>query len=132
MMHIAAVVSASAGSRVRPWRGRGKKKTKTAADKERLTVSLGIASGRRRSAANVLAVLAVLLRIRSSLCSIDLRLVKHDGRLALELLSHDLNCRLRCLGMTVGCLVDELIEGSNNLNAAVSRKVAKYGLVVED
>jgi hypothetical protein len=43
-----------------------------------------------------------------------------------------LNCRLRCLGMTVGCLVDELIEGSNNLNAAVSRKVAKYGLVVED
>ena len=26
----------------------------------------------------------------------------------------------------------ELIEGSNNLNAAVSRKVAKYGLVVED
>jgi hypothetical protein len=32
--------------------------------------------------------------------------------------------------MPVGCLVDELIDGSNNLNAAVSRKVAKYGLVV--
>jgi hypothetical protein len=43
----------------------------------------------------VLAVLAVLLRIGSSLCGIDLRLVEHDGRLALGLLSHDLNCRLR-------------------------------------
>jgi hypothetical protein len=75
--------------------GQREKKTKTAAVKERLTVSLGIATGRRRSAANVLAVLAVLLRIGSSLCGIDLRLVEHDGRLALGLLSHDLNCRLR-------------------------------------
>jgi hypothetical protein len=71
--------------------------TVTAADKGRLTVSLGIATGRRRSAANVLAILAILLRIGSSLCSVDLRLVEHDGRLALELLSHDLNCKMRWL-----------------------------------
>jgi hypothetical protein len=76
----------------------GKKSvTVTAADKGRLTVSLGIATGRRRSAANVLAILAILLRIGSSLCSVDLRLVEHDGRLALELLSHDLNCKMRWL-----------------------------------
>jgi hypothetical protein len=77
--------------------GQMEKKSATAADKERLTVSLGIATGRRRSAANVLAVLAVLLRIGYSLCSVDLRLVEHDGRLALELLSHGLNCKTRWL-----------------------------------
>jgi hypothetical protein len=37
------------------------------------------------------------LRIGSSLCSVDLRLVEHDGRLALELLSHGLNCKTRWL-----------------------------------
>jgi len=36
----------------------------------------------------VLAVLAVLYSHGSSLCSINLRLVEHDGRLALDLLSH--------------------------------------------
>ena len=93
-----AVVSA-AGSRVRPWRGRERegKKDCDSGRTGRLTVSLGIATGRRRSAANVLAILAVLLRIGSSLCSIDLRLVEHDGRLALELLSHGLNCKTRWL-----------------------------------
>jgi hypothetical protein len=92
MMLVHTVVSA--GSRVRPWRGRGKKDK---ADKERLTVSLGIAAGRLRPAANVLAVLAVLLHVGSSLCGIDLRLVEHDSGLALELLSHGLDCGMRWL-----------------------------------
>jgi hypothetical protein len=92
MMLVHTVVSA--GGRVRPWRGRGKKDK---ADKERLTVSLGIAAGRLRPAANVLAVLAVLLRVGSSLCGIDLRLVEHDSGLALELLSHGLDCEMRWL-----------------------------------
>lgn len=62
----------------------------TKADKrQRLTVSLRIATGRRRSAANVLAV---LLRVGSSLCSIDLRLVEHDCSLALDLIGHDPSC----------------------------------------
>jgi hypothetical protein len=95
MMLVHTVVSA--GGRVRPWRGRGKKDK---ADKERLTVSLGIAAGRLRPAANVLAVLAVLavlLHVGSSLCGIDLRLVEHDSGLALELLSHGLDCEMRWL-----------------------------------
>ena len=94
MMLMHTVVSA--GSRVRPWRGRGKKK-KSAADKGRLTVSLRITTGRRRSAANVLAVLAILLCVGGSLSGIDLRLVEHDGSLALELLSHALDCEMRWL-----------------------------------
>jgi hypothetical protein len=60
-------------------------------------VSLRIATGRRRSTANVLSILAVLLRVGSSLCSVDLRLVEHDGRLVLELISHDLGCEMRWL-----------------------------------
>jgi hypothetical protein len=75
----------------------GQREKKTKADKERLTVSLRITAGRLRSAANVLAILAVLLRVGSSLCSIDLRLVEHDGGLALELLSHALDCEMRWL-----------------------------------
>jgi hypothetical protein len=45
----------------------------------------------------VLAVLAVLLCVGGSLCGIDLRLVEHDGSLALELLSHALDCEMRWL-----------------------------------
>lgn len=70
---------------------------KIAADKGRLTVSLRITTGRRRSAANVLAVLAILLCVGGSLSGIDLRLVEHDGSLALELLSHALDCEMRWL-----------------------------------
>jgi len=73
------------------------KKRQRQADRERLTVSLGITTGRRRPAANVLAILAVLLRIGGSLCSIDLRLVEHNGSLALDLLSHGMSCEMRWL-----------------------------------